>query len=442
MPTFHLPRHQNGSSKSGLAAVSLFSGAMGLDLGLEHAGFSVRVAVEVSKDAIETIKLNRPDLPVIPKPIQQVTTTEILQMAGLRQGEITLISAGPCCQSFSTVGKRQSVSDQRGNLFRDFCRIVRQSRPRFFIMENVKGILSAAVRHRPLNKRGPGFPHLAKEEQFGSALKLILRELAKLQYYVVFGLLNAADYGVPQKRWRVFFLGSRDGEELSFPLPTHGDPNLLVGQDGHVRNDLLAWITMRNALRGVRPKMWYEFDDDRHDLLKRLKPGQNWRDLPVRLQRRALGAALDSWGGRTGFCRRLSWDEPSPTLTTDPVGRATTLCHPKETRPLSVEEYAALQQFPSEWKFVGSLNQQYMQIGNAVPVGLGTAVGLALRRTMRITGQNGLNSKNYRRRGSVECEDPKLRERLESRKKTQLHPRRLRRYRGLAAARKWLQASV
>src|SRR6266849_3359369 len=106
------------------------------------------------------------------------------------------------------------------------------------------------------------------------------------------------------------------------------------------RNTLL---TLQQALRGIDAKHWYNFSKDRMELLQRLKPGQNWRDLPTHLHRKALGAALDSWGGRSGFCRRLAWDEPAPTLTTAPDGRATTLCHPAKSRPLSIEEYATLQ---------------------------------------------------------------------------------------------------
>src|SRR5262249_10511509 len=163
------------------------------------------------------------------------------------------------------------------------------------------------------------------------------------------------DYGVPQKRWRVFFLGSRDGEDIDIPVATHGDPTLRP-----LGNGRRQWVTLRQTIKGVESENWYEFPEGRLELLRQLKAGANWRQLPVRLHRRALGAELEYWGGRTGFCRRLDWGEPSPTLTTDPCGRATTLCHPSKERPLSIEEYAALQQFPKAWKFVGSLNQQYM----------------------------------------------------------------------------------
>jgi len=417
--------------------VSLFSGAMGLDLGLESAGFSVRVGLEVNKVAIETIKANRPRLPLIEKSIRETSAEEILEKAALRKREITVLAGGPCCQSFSTAGRRRSLSDDKGSLFLEFCRVVRETRPRFFVMENVKGILSAAVKHRPLDERGPGFPPLSADECLGSALERIRAELAKLGYYVIFGLLNAADYGVPQRRWRVFFIGSRDGETVHMPRPTHCAPAQRKAKSGMRR-----WVTLRKALKGVRSRKWAELSKDRLHLVSRLEAGQNWSDLPVRLHRKALGGALDSWGGRTGFCRRLRWDEPPPTLTTAPDGRATMLCHPTADRPLSIEEYAVLQQFPKDWKFQGSITGQYIQIGNAVPVGLGRSIGRMLRRTMASTAQRGLTSTNYLRRGRVECADPELKEWLKNRRKTQLHPPRLRKIKDVELAREWLRASA
>src|SRR5437868_227609 len=183
--------------------ISLFSGALGLDLGLEDAGLKIAVAVEKNLTAVKTIKLNRKaKLPVIDAPIEDVSAADILREAGLKKREAFVLTGGPCCQTFSTAGKRASLGDpDRGLLFRDFKRIVAETRPRFFVMENVKGMLSAAVRHRPLNEREPGFPPLAKNETYGSALRVICEDLAKLNYYMIFALVNCADYGVPQKRY-------------------------------------------------------------------------------------------------------------------------------------------------------------------------------------------------------------------------------------------------
>ena len=141
------------------AVVSLFSGAMGLDLGLEAAGLQVRVAVESNAVAAATIRRNRPSLPLFERPIEDVSTEEILETAGLKVGEALVVSAGPSCQTFSTAGRRQSVAEPQGMLFRHFLRVVREAKPRFFVMENVRGIMSSALVHRPLAQRGLGFRH-------------------------------------------------------------------------------------------------------------------------------------------------------------------------------------------------------------------------------------------------------------------------------------------
>lgn len=412
--------------------ISLFSGAMGLDLGLEAAGCRTAVALEKNKAAIQTIRLNRGEaLPVIERSIEKVRTKELLAKAGLAIGEAFILTGGPCCQSFSTAGKRRSFGDKRGQLFREFKRVVKESRPRFFVMENVKGMLSAAIRHRPLSEREPGFPPLASDEQLGSALQVICSELAKLKYYVIFGLVNCADYGVPQCRYRVVFIGSRDGELINLPKPTFSQEN---------RPGFQPWMTLKEAISDLDEEEpeFVPFSKDRLKLLKLLDAGQNWRDLPKRLHRKALGAAADSWGGRCGFCRRLNWDKPAPTLTTDPAGRATTLCHPCEPRPLSVREYAKLQQFPNGWQFAGTTGVKYVQIGNAVPVGLGEAIGKMLVRTARDTDRRGLPQDASCRLGKVVCADADLELRLRTRHKTQMQPPRFRRITDPEAAREWL----
>ncbi|MGH9905440.1 MAG: DNA cytosine methyltransferase, partial [Pyrinomonadaceae bacterium] len=400
----------------------------------ESVGFKTAIAVEVNKTAIKTIKLNRPKLPIIEKRIEDVSADEILQRAGISASDVCIVTGGPCCQSFSTVGKRESISDHRGSLFRHFKRIVKDIRPRFFVMENVKGILSAAVRHRPLDDRGPGNPPLARDEEFGSALRVIERELGTLSYYIVIGLLNCADYGVPQKRLRVVFLGSRDGESIALPETTHSEGR---------NNGKLPWVTLREAIKEIRETHpeHTPFSEDRRKFLSLLRAGQNWMDLPKRMQKEALGEAYNSWGGRSGFCRRLDWDLPAPTLTTSPTGRATTLCHPTRLRPLTVTEYAELQQFPSNWQFAGSTTQKYIQIGNAVPTGLGKAMGKMFRAAMSRSARNGLG-KARKKRGVVEYGDSELGKRLKRRPKTKLHPPRFRKDPDPEAARKWLESTA
>jgi DNA (cytosine-5)-methyltransferase 1 len=407
-----------------LSVISLFSGAMGLDLGLEQAGFQIDVAVECNKFAAETIRKMRPNVHLIQKRIEETPTSEILKAAGLRAGEPTLVVGGPSCQSFSTAGQRESIRDPRGGLFRHFLRVVRQARPRFFVMENVTGLLSAAIRHRPLKERGPGHPRLDRDEEFGSAFNCVLRELKETGYYIVFNVLNAADYGVPQMRERLLFIGSRDGEPIHMPSPTHAQQPV---------GGLETWVTLKQALDGLddpEPVIkriaakWQEY-------LKLIPPGGCWRDLPDSLQAAALGKAYKSWGGRKGFFRRLHWDKPAPALTTRPESKATMLCHPDHIRTLSVREYAKLQQFPDSWQFAGGKPQQYMQVGNAVPVGLGKAIGFAIRRAMRQEG-------NRRWRGRIVCASAKLLSRLINGRRTRLNPVRMRKVKSIEAMKDWM----
>jgi DNA (cytosine-5)-methyltransferase 1 len=349
---------------------------MGLDLGLERAGFRIAVAVERDPYAVATIRRNRPDVPVIHRPIEDVTTEEILDAAGLEPGEPVVVCGGPSCQVFSTAGQRRSLDDPRGTLFEQFVRVVEETEPRFFVMENVRGLLSAAIRHRPLRERGPGYPSLARDEELGSALRVVTSELRSLDYYVAFDVLNAADFGVPQIRQRLVFLGSRDGEPIRIPKPTHNE---------HGKGGLHKWRTLKDAIGSLdedRPE-FYRFCPAKEKYLRQVPMGGNWRDLPTAAKKRALGRAYDSWGGRSGFFRRLSWDEPSPALTTRPDSKATTLCHPTELRPLTVGEYARIQEFPDHWEFSGLVRKKYEQVGNAVPLGLGEAIGGALRAAMR-----------------------------------------------------------
>ncbi|HEY4015241.1 MAG TPA: DNA cytosine methyltransferase [Polyangiaceae bacterium] len=411
-------------ARADLPIISLFSGALGLDLGLEQAGFRIAAAVECNKFAADTIRTNRPDVVLLEKRIEELSTKEILAAAGLKRGEPALVTGGPSCQAFSTAGQRGSMSDPRGVLFREFLRVVREARPRFFVMENVKGILSAAIRHRPLGKRGPGHRVLDADERLGSALSQVLKELRKTGYYVVFDLLNTADFGVPQTRERVAFIGSRDGEPIWMPEPTHARER----EPGR-----RAWVTLKKAIGSLKEadQEFTPLAPSKARFLRLVPEGGNWRDLPNRLQHEALGAAFVSWGGRSGFCRRLGWARPSPALTTRPDSKATMLCHPKATRPLSIQEYASIQQFPRRWKFGGGTPQKYKQLGNAVPLGLGKAIGNAIRTAMRSRAR-------LVPLGSVVCADQALLKRLAARPQTVLNPARMRRVKAYSAARKWL----
>lgn len=385
---------------------------MGLDLGLEAAGLRIAVALECNRFPLATIRKNRPNLPLINQPIEDVTTKEILDAAGLKPGEAFAVVGGPSCQVFSTAGNRRSLADPRSTMFKHFVRVIQEARPKFYVMENVRGLISAAVRHRPLNQRGPGFPPLEEDEELGSAFKVVAASLRGLGYYSVFDVLNAADYGVPQARQRLLILGSRDGKKIRMPEPSH---------DQHRRDKRLRWRTLRDAFKGWEEdsREFYNFCPSKERYLKLVPEGGNWRDLPERMKSEALGSAFDSWGGRSGFFRRLSLDEPSPALTTRPDSKATTLCHPTELRPLTVGEYARIQQFPSHWVFEGSVRKKYEQVGNAVPIGLGKAVGKALLEASRTHA-------NPQRLERIECLNLDLLSKLSRRPRTIVNPPRMR----------------
>jgi DNA (cytosine-5)-methyltransferase 1 len=429
------PSKPQGRSRS-LPVISLFSGALGLDLGLDRAGFDIRVAVEPQRWAADTIEGNRDSGTLRSQPkvlrerIENLTTAEILAAANLKAGQPMIVSAGPSCQSFSTAGRRRSLDDPRGRLFLEFLRVVDEAKPRFFVMEQVRGVLSAAVQHRPLAKRGAGHPPLAEKEQLGSAFKLILSELSKSGYYTVFNLINVADYGVGQVRHRVIFIGSRDGEDVRIPLPSHSDEQV---------NGRSPWRSLREILDKLNddePEV-LPLSPTNARMLKHVPEGGNWQDLPRRLQRQALGRAYDSWGGRVGFFRRLAWDRPAPALTTRPNSRATMFAHPTENRTLSVREYALIQGFVPDYEFVGPTSHKFLQIGNAVPPPVGFAVGKQLRSLID-------NRKKSRkgREGVIACESADLLRRLAARPRTILDPPRMRAVKDLMETRRWVAASA
>jgi len=389
-----------GSPKHQRAHFSLFSGAGGLDVGLESAGFETRLCIENDKSCAATLHLNcgringfkRPqDLQILQEDITRISDKGIFEYTDLEPGEIALVSGGPPCQPYSTAGKRESVEDPRGGLFKSFIDIIKDVRPRFFIMENVRGLESAAVSHRPLHLRNQSESPLREDEVLGSAFKdRLLPEFEKLDYELIYGRLNALDYGAAQHRERFFILGSRDWE---FPKRKNGKSvsiHALVRPTHHPKGQkgLTKYRNLSNVigdLRGSEPGPCSSYSAQRKEIYKHIPMGKNWvyiretPDLfPPDYLEDVMGGAYKSGGGKVGFFRRLSWDKYAPTLTTSPTQKATGLCHPEEHRPLSVKEYARIQGFSDDWEFSGSVTSQYKQIGNAVPKQLGEAIGESL----------------------------------------------------------------
>lgn len=355
-----------------LTCLSFFSGCGGLDLGLEQAGIQQRLACDSDKYCRASLKANWPDIPVIGD-ILDHTADELRDLAGLKKRQRpTLVVGGPPCQAFSTAGKRQAFMDPRGNVFLKYIQLIGELQPDYAVIENVRGLLSAALKHRPHDARGPGFPPLGRDELSGGALAHVLEELERMGYGVRFNLYNSANFGVPQVRERVILIAARDGSQVPFLQPTHSEKGEL---------GLPKWKTFREAVAGLDASnhVGVQFPESRLRYFRMLEPGQYWKHLPTEeLRREAMGKSYYLGGGKTGFLRRIAWDRPSPTLVTNPAMPATDLAHPVEDRPLSIQEYKRIQMFPDNWQIIGNITNQYKQIGNAVPVGLGLAVGKSI----------------------------------------------------------------
>ena len=386
-------------------AISLFSGGMGLDVGLERTNrFETVACVEAVPAFAETIRRNRDagrlaaSLKVFEGDIRDLSPADILDAVRLERGEIDLLVGGPPCQSFSTAGRRGTVQDPRGTLLWEFLRFVDALRPRFFLMENVRGLMSAALRHRPIAERPErgGVPYSADEEP-GSVVRLFASDLASLRdeaYQLDVFEVNAVNYGAPQLRERVLFIGNRFNHQVDLPSPTHGpsptsEELSLPGFSGAATR--LPWRTLGEALKGLNDPVptVLDFSPRKKHFLAMVPPGANWRSLPEPIQKESMGRAWHAKGGRSGWWRRLSFDLPSPTLVTMPNHASTSLCHPTDTRALSIREYARIQEFPDDWEFCGKLSEQYAQVGNAVPTRLGQVAGNAIADALSAIEQTG-----------------------------------------------------
>lgn len=339
-----------------IVALSFFSGAMGLDKGMSNGGIHALLACEFDKCCRMTIEKNEPNMALIGD-IRKYDPETILKLAKIPKGrKVDIIFGGPPCQAFSTAGARRAFDDERGNVFLRYIEIVKAIQPKYFVIENVRGLLSAPYRYGEF------------EEPFkGGALALILDRLRDAGYTISFELYNAANFGAPQIRERVVIIGKLHGAKMPYLSPTNSEN----GEFG-----LPKWHTFREAVADIEglPQHHNEFPENRLKYYRMLKEGQYWKNLPPKIQVEAMGDKLKLGGGKTGFLRRIKFDRPAPTLVTDPTMPATDLCHPTEDRPLSIEEYSRVQGFPDDWEICGPINEQYKQIGNAVPIKLGEAI--------------------------------------------------------------------
>ncbi|MDX1977490.1 MAG: DNA (cytosine-5-)-methyltransferase [Pseudanabaenaceae cyanobacterium bins.68] len=325
------------------SSVELFAGAGGLALGLEKARFSSVALNELDQDACKTLQANRPNWNVIQGDVKNLDFTKFI--------DIDLVSGGFPCQAFSYAGEKLGFEDTRGTLFFEFSRAVKEIRPKVFLGENVRGLLN---------------------HDNGKTLSAIKSIISDLGYTLIEPkVLKALFYRVPQKRERLFFVGIRNDlvkfAKFKWPSPYY---RILVLKDALKSGELYD--------TDVPESEGQSYPKRKREILSYVPQGGYWRDLPDDLQREYMQGSYFLGGGKTGMARRLSWDEPSLTLTCSPAQKQTERCHPEETRPLTIREYARIQTFPDEWHFSGSVSSQYKQIGNAVPVNLGYAVGRSI----------------------------------------------------------------
>jgi len=336
--------------------VSVFSGAGGLDIGLQRAGWECLYATDFDKHAIETLKLNAAEGRfnggghIHQADIRDLTGEQILSDVGRRRGDVDLLAGGPPCQSWSSAGHQLGFNDPRGRLFEDYLRVAKQLDVRWLLFENVRGLITA--------KGADGLP--------GSALAAIRQALFKAGWQTRVELLNAADFGAPQRRVRVVLIGYRRGDEPPVPTATHNER----GEDGKA-----AWISMETALASLSP---LEADEI-------IRPSGK---LAVELEAIPPGSGVKSPGKRETTRPGGHWGYKQGAFVADPRRAARTVTANAQQdwirdpvhglRRLSPRECAALQTFPADWDFAGKRVDQYRQIGNAVPPLLAEQIGRAL----------------------------------------------------------------
>ncbi|CAM3178434.1 DNA (cytosine-5-)-methyltransferase [Sporolactobacillus spathodeae] len=323
--------------------VETFAGAGGLSLGLEQAGLDSIADIELDHQACETLRHNRPTWNVMEEDINEIARLGIRNHKQFNfDGELDVLSGGYPCQSFSYAGLRHGLDDTRGTLFYPYSQLLNQLQPKVFIAENVKGLVN---------------------HDNGRTLETMIQVFEEAGYHVVWNILNAWNYSVAQKRERIVIIGIRNDlyqkQKKSFKFPK-----------SHVYKPVL-----NDILRNVPKSLGATYPQSKVKILDLVPPGGCWVDLPDEIAKKYMGASYNSGGGRRGMARRLSWNEPSLTLTTSPAQKQTERCHPEKTRPFTIREYARIQSFPDSWQFVGSMGNQYKQIGNAVPVNLAKAIG-------------------------------------------------------------------
>ncbi len=359
-------------------SIDLFAGAGGLSEGFHQAGFEPLAATDFDPDSAETFRLNFPQTPFLCRNINSVPGQEMLDTAGIRQGELDTLLGGPPCQAFSVYNHQRGFHDERSGLFREYIRIVEAVMPKVVVMENVTGMTSLAN---------------------GRAVDEIHESLACLGYDVEHRILRAEEYGVPQERRRIFFVASRVGP-IVWPTATHGDAtdllsshldSLVTVEDaigdlplirlGEGTDELVKYTRtpktqyqreMRKGSLGVTCHFAPQLGEINIERMKYIKQGGSWRDLPHKLLPAGMKKARRS--DHTKRYGRLHPRGQFSTILTKADLHWGAYIHPVQDRTLSVRECARAQSFPDQFIFTGSRVEQYRQVGNAVPVILARAV--------------------------------------------------------------------
>lgn len=330
--------------KPQITFIEVCAGAGGLSCGLIKAGFVPLLLNDNNYDCCQTLRLNHKNVNIVHGSMADIDCTQWV-------GQVDLLTGGVPCQSFSQAGLRKGLSDPRGELIYTFAKMVEQIKPKVFMIENVKGITT---------------------HDSGNTFKQILNILNPINAYTLtYEVLNAIGYGVPQKRERVFIVGTLNTDihthnKFCFPPPQH---NI---------------ISIRDALTNVPISPCAQYPLNKINLFKKIPQGGCWINLSNIEQRAYLGKSYNSGGGKRGILYRLSMDKPSLTLLCSPSQKQTERCHPLEERPLSVREYARIQTFEDTYEFYGSMTSQYKQIGNAVPVKLAHNIGMYLLEEIKL----------------------------------------------------------
>jgi DNA (cytosine-5)-methyltransferase 1 len=333
----------------GFTVLELFAGAGGLAIGLEKSGLKCVALNEIDHWAAETLRVNRPSWNVIEDDIKNLDFKSY-------EGKIDVVTGGFPCQAFSYAGKKLGLKDARGTLFYEFARVVKETKPLICVGENVRGLL---------NHEG------------GKTLEGMKSILDEIGYKPVDPrILKAIFYNVPQKRERLILVGIRKDIDVDFVFPKPFK-KIYTLKDALKKGELYG-SDVPESEGSLYPKR-------KKEILKLIPPGGYWRDLPLKLQKEYMQKSFYLGGGKTGMARRISWDEPCLTLTCSPAQKQTERCHPEETRPFTVREYARIQTFPDEWKFAGPVSSRYKQIGNAVPVNLAKEIGYSIVRFLNET---------------------------------------------------------